>query len=972
MYKKNLSKQIRWTILLCLLLVDVQAQPLQLWYKQPAAKWTEALPIGNGSLGAMIFGGIEEDHLQFNESTLWSGKPRTYARPGAWRYLDTIRQLLNQGKQKEAEDLAGEHFMGLKDPDEKEYDSLKTAWLQTAGADTSFAAFNYNDSQWKTMQVPTPEGWERIGFEGLDGLVWMRNSFELPAKWQSKNLTIDLGRIRDLDITYINGIRIGSMLSTTDRRRYTIPANILKAGKNVIAIQVINYYNKGGLIGVKNNSATLCVFADNNTTDTVALSPNWKYFIKDKTPPDYPQYEASYQPFGDLYFNYSNAANTTNYRRELNIQNAVATTSYTSNGIQFKREYFSSKPDSVIVIHLTASQPGSISVNAVFKTPHADFTIQKLRNGTVSLYTKVKGGALYGVAYLTVKTIGGKTVVGDTSIAITNATEATFYLTAATNFKNFKDVSGNPDLICKQTQDKLFKKTYAAIKAAHIKDYQTLFNRYSITLTNPISSTSFPAPVRAPKNRNALKHSSSSVAPPLGELRGLLPTDERIKQFTPQADPELLALYQQYGRYLLISSSRPGGQPANLQGIWNDLLTPPWGSKYTTNINLQMNYWPAEPLNLSECAAPLWPLLSDLSVAGALTAKEHYNAPGWVLHHNTDLWRGTAPINASNHGIWQTGGGWLSQHIWEHYLFTQDKSFLQKYYFILKGAAEFFTANLVRDSATGYLISSPSNSPEHGGLVAGPTMDHQIIRQLFKDCIAACQVLQTDNDFAQQIQTILPQIAPNKIGKHGQLQEWMPDIDDPRDNHRHVSHLWGVYPGMDITWKDEKLMQAAKQSLLYRGDGGTGWSLAWKANLWSRFKDGGHVMNVLKSLLSPAVSATGVEQGGVYPNLFDAHPPFQIDGNFGGAAAIAEMLVQSQGDTIELLPALPNELPNGSVKGVCARGGFVIDINWKSSKLHSVTVTSKAGLVCKVKYRNNTKVFATKKGSIYKMNGGLQ
>ncbi len=918
----------------------VWSQKFELWYQQPAAKWTDALPIGNGKMGAMIFGGVAEDHLQFNESTLWTGRPREYQRSGAWQYLDSIRQLLFTGKQQEAEALAEAHFMGSKDPDDNLYALQRKEWLQKMESDTAMAAFDVADASWKTMQVPTPDGWERDGQEGLDGAVWMRNEFIVPASMQGKNLTIDLGRIRDKDITYVNGVRIGSMESLTDRRRYTIPASTLKTGKNVIAIQVINFYDKGGLIGVKNNSKTFCLYAESGGSDTINLNPAWKYFIQDNDPPIFPQYEASYQPFGDIYFRYNHTEETKNYRRQLNIENAIATTSYSNNGIHFSREYFASAPGNFIATHLSADKLNSISVTAYFKTPHQEYTIQKASSTILSIYVKVKGGALYGVSYLSVQTKGGKTIISDTAITVTGADEATFYFTAATNFVNYKTVIGNPDAICKKALLQLSGKTYAGLKAEHIKDYQSLYNRYAISL---------------PATANAI-----------------LPTNERIQKFTPQTDPSLLALYQQYGRYLLISSSRPGGQPANLQGIWNDLLTPPWGSKYTTNINLQMNYWPAEPLNLSDCTAPLWPMLQELSESGSLTAKEHYNAAGWVLHHNTDLWRGTPPINASNHGIWQTGGAWLCQHIWEHFLFTQDSAFLRKYYPVMKGAAKFFLATLIKDPVSGNFISTPSNSPEHGGLVAGPAMDRQIIRQLFLKCTEAANILKTDDAFVKELKQVLPEIAPNKIGRSGQLQEWLEDKDDVNDKHRHVSHLWGVYPGTDITWSNANLMQAAKQSLIYRGDSGTGWSLAWKANLWARFKDGYHTMKILNALLQPAIGKSGIEQGGVYNNLFDAHPPFQIDGNFGGATAIAEMLVQSQTDTIEVLPALPEALPAGAVKGLCVRGGFVLDVEWKNGKLQSLVITSKAGLLCRLKYGAITKIVVTRKGGIYRLNGKLQ
>jgi alpha-L-fucosidase 2 len=611
------------------------------------------------------------------------------------------------------------------------------------------------------------------------------------------------------------------------------------------------------------------------------------------------------------------------------------------NGVTYTREYFTSAPHQAIVIRITANKKGSINLAAQLQSPHKLSSTKKIDNQTLALHVQVHNGVLKGTSYLSVQAANGKVRVDNDGITIENADEAIFILTAATSYKSFKDVSGNPDAICKQFMRSVKTRSYQDIKAAHVKDYQQLFSTFSINLGKSANEA--------------------------------LPTDERILKFSPAADPSLLTLYMQYARYLLISSSRPGAQPANLQGIWNNLLTPPWGSKYTTNINLEMNYWSAEVLNLSSCAEPLFRLIDEAFEAGKQTAKAHYNARGWVLHHNTDLWRGTAPINASNHGIWVTGAAWLCQHIWEHYLFTQDKNFLQQQYTKMKEAATFFLDFLVKDPKTGWLISTPSNSPEHGGLVAGPTMDHQIIRELFRNCIAASQVLETDEAFRKQLQEKVGLIAPNQIGKWGQLQEWLEDKDDTADRHRHVSHLWGVYPGTDINWDDSSaMMKAARQSLIYRGDEGTGWSLAWKVNLWARFKDGDHTLRIINGLLSPAEGASGSERGGVYRNLFDAHPPFQIDGNFGGAAGMAEMLLQSHAGYLDLLPALPTGLPKGEVKGLCARNGFDVAMSWKSGQLQRVEVHSKNGKECILRYGENEIRFPTEKGKVYLFDSSLK
>ena len=561
-----------------------------------------------------------------------------------------------------------------------------------------------------------------------------------------------------------------------------------------------------------------------------------------------------------------------------------------------------------------------------------------MSNGVLVLSVKVRTGVLHGDSYMDVQVKGGSVLVNDSRVIVKNADEATIYLTAGTNYVSYKDVSGNAALPCLKALQSLKGKTYAQVKAAHIKEYQKWFNTFSIAMNNA-----------RPGKETIL-------------------TTERLANFSNGNDPSFAALYVQYGRYLLISASRPGTRPANLQGIWNDLTNPPWGSKYTTNINAEMNYWPAELLNLSPMHEPLFDMIAELSQAGKVTAKEYYNAPGWVLHHNTDLWRGTAPINASNHGIWVTGGAWLCQHLWERYLFTQDKNFLQnKAYPIMKEAALFFNSFLIKDPVTGYLISTPSNSPEQGGLVAGPTMDHQIIRTLFKNVIEASELLNTDVALRNTLKEKYKQIAPDQIGKYGQLQEWMQDIDKPDNKHRHISHLWGMYPGSEINYDESPaLMNAAKQSLLFRGDEATGWSLGWKINCWARFKDAEHALTMVKMLISPVKGGAGS-----YPNLFDAHPPFQIDGNFGGAAGIGEMLLQSHTQYIDILPALPAAFADGEVKGICARGGFVLDMKWRNGKLQALKVASKAGKPLLLRYNGIVKTIVTTKNGVYNFNGSL-
>ena len=539
---------------------------------------------------------------------------------------------------------------------------------------------------------------------------------------------------------------------------------------------------------------------------------------------------------------------------------------------------------------------------------------------------------------------GGELVKGEKSIQIKNAKSATLFLVAATSFVDYKDISANPVQRCNNYLKNLDGKSYKELKSEHIKDYQGLYSRVELNLGSSEIS-----------NR---------------------PTDERINTFMEDEDPSLVALLYQFGRYLLISSSRPGTQPANLQGIWNDKLAPPWDSKYTININTEMNYWPAEITNLSELTNPVINMVEDLAVTGQNVAKEHYNMNGWVTHHNTDLWRGAAPINDANHGIWVVGGAWLSQHLWWHYQFTGDKDYLKnKAYPILKEASIFFTEYLVPDpNNPEWLVSGPSNSPEIGGLVMAPTMDHQIIRNLFANTIEAAEVLGVDNDFVKLLREKRAKITPNQIGQHGQLQEWLEDKDDPTNEHRHVSHLWGLHPGNEIhplTTPD--LAEACKVTLSHRGDGGAGWSRAWKINFWARLLDGDHSFLLLKNLIVPSTiyDRYTPEGGGLYTNMFDACPPFQIDGNFGATSGITEMLLQSHlrddnGDFYQdILPALPSDLSSGKISGIKGRGGFEISIEWENGKLVQVEVKSLLGNNLNLRYSGKLIQQKTSSGDMY-------
>ena len=646
---------------------------------------------------------------------------------------------------------------------------------------------------------------------------------------------------------------------------------------------------------------------------------------------------ASFQPVGDLVITTSHSG-ATNYRRELDLKTAIAKTTYTAGGVNYTREYFASYPDHVIVVHLTASEKGKVSFGATMTTPHRSNNMSSSGN---TLIYDVTVNSIKFQNRLNVVADGGTVSVANGNISVNGANSATLVLTTATNFKSYNDVSGNPGSIATEIMSKVAKKSYEDILADHLKDYQTIFNRVSLNL-------------------GEADKSASDI------------TSTRVKNFNSTNDPSLVELHYQFGRYLLISSSRKGGQPANLQGIWNKDTNPVWGSKYTTNINLEMNYWPVETANLGECVWPLIDKIKSMVPQGEKTAKVHWGVDeGWVEHHNTDLWNRTAPIDGA-WGLWPTGAGWLSTHLWEHYLFNPtDKAYLQDVYSTMKGAALFFVNSLVEEPETGhkYLVTAPSDSPEndHGGynVCFGPTMDNQIIRDVLNYTIEASKILGVDEDARAKMEAVVKRLPPTKTGKYGQITEWLQDWDDPNNKNRHISHLYGLFPSAQITPEETPdLIKGAGVTLKQRGDDATGWSLAWKINFWARMHDGDHAYTMIRMLLTPNKT---------YNNLFDSHPPFQIDGNFGAVSGVNEMLMQSHNGRINLLPALPSQWKDGSIKGIRARGGFEIDsMAWKGGKLAYVAIKSDVGQTLNLVNGSNKFTTTTVPGKVYEFDGNLK
>ena len=747
-----------------------------LWYRQPAVAWLQAMPLGNGMIGAMVFGGVPQERIALNESSFWSGRPHNYDNPEAFKYFPQIRDLVFADKFQEAEKMANEHFWGI------------------------------------------------------------------------------------------------------------------------------------------------------------------------------PKAQEAYQPIGDLLLDFG-ATNFTDYRRELDMETGVAKVTYRQGDAVITRQAFVSWPDRVLVVRVSADRPGRVSLGVQLRGTYSETNVAKTgsvvmdgtwkgpfsapASGMDGLIARTSGNGLRFETALAARLEGGRSEAANSTLTITNADAVTLVVAVATSFVNYHDISGDPAARCKKTMDAVADKDFATLYRRHVDDFRGLMGRVHLQIGD------------AAQNEK--------------------PTDERLKAVRAGGtDVNLEALAFQFGRYLLASSSRAGGQAANLQGIWDEALLPPWGSKYTVNINLQMNYWPAEVCNLTECTPPLFNLIKDLSETGARTAKTYYNCDGWVLHHNTDLWRGTAPVDAARYGMWPDGGAWLCLHLWEHYAYSGDRNFLRENYPVMKGAAQFLLDLLVEDPKHHWLVTPFSMSPEHtyrdkdgntASLSPGTTMDNAQIRELFGHCIEAERILGQDGEFGVKLADTLKRLAPYRINSHGYLQEWIEDWTPGTEGHN-VSPNFPIFPGSTITLRGTPELAGAINKWMETRQARGGWITSWDASVWARLERGEKVEQWLGTLMSTSLA----------DNLHNSRNN-QSDASFGLTAAVAEALLQSHAGEISLLPALPPSWKNGSVSGLRARGAFVVDMSWRDGKLAEATIHSLDGGASKLRYGSTTREVTLRKDETYRWNG---